>query len=290
MWLSTKLVRSLGNQKSLRWMSSESLAQYLSSAQALYKKGLTCSTSPDSMLADYSHFAATDKSAPTSTESFSKGVDEFLEMSSMIQDYGVPEEMDQLSGAIYMHATIHEDKCSQCLRLAAEEVPKFSINALKTSLESMTGWPSKVNRSLAVMDLNKSLDNTCIDRLQSLHFSIRDQFRLSHLWQSLDYTRAEFPKHVLANQCQFIVGSSTPMLISYLLLLSSLTDQQVEFVQTTFPSETSRQMGRQVLKSGAQLSQPELVAAYMGLHRLGPTPEKDDLKNQLESTFGLRLA
>ena len=30
-----------------------------------------------------SHFAATDKSAPTSTESFSKGVDEFLEVISV---------------------------------------------------------------------------------------------------------------------------------------------------------------------------------------------------------------
>jgi hypothetical protein len=31
----------------------------------------------------------------------------------MIADYGTPEEADLMSGAVYMHASLTEDKCSQ---------------------------------------------------------------------------------------------------------------------------------------------------------------------------------
>ena len=31
----------------------------------------------------------------------------------MIGEYGTPEMADQLSGAIYMHASLTEDRCSQ---------------------------------------------------------------------------------------------------------------------------------------------------------------------------------
>jgi hypothetical protein len=36
-----------------------------------------------------------------------------LLFSRMIADYGTPEEADLMSGAVYMHASITEDKCSQ---------------------------------------------------------------------------------------------------------------------------------------------------------------------------------
>ncbi len=36
-----------------------------------------------------------------------------LLFSRMIADYGTPEEADLMSGAVYMHASLTEDKCSQ---------------------------------------------------------------------------------------------------------------------------------------------------------------------------------
>jgi len=48
----------------------------------------------------------------------SRGFHEFYDRNSflfsrMIADYGTPEEADLMSGAVYMHASLTEDKCSQ---------------------------------------------------------------------------------------------------------------------------------------------------------------------------------
>ena len=40
-------------------------------------------------------------------------LEDFKEIHSVILNFGSPEMADQMSGAIYMHASMSEDKCSQ---------------------------------------------------------------------------------------------------------------------------------------------------------------------------------
>ncbi len=45
-----------------------------------------------------------------------------LLFSRMMADYGTPEEADLMSGAVYMHASLTEDKCSQVGLISYNEI------------------------------------------------------------------------------------------------------------------------------------------------------------------------
>ncbi|XP_023346380.1 uncharacterized protein LOC111715304 [Eurytemora carolleeae] len=218
-------------------------------------------------------------------------------MSSMISEYGLPETADMMSGAIYMHASMDEDKCSQCLRLAETVVPNLNIRDLELVLESLTWWPTQVNSSLAAKELITSLDAQCIDRLKSIHFSLEDftledQFRLCHLWISLIFQpKIDFPDKCLLQVASYIGKSSTPVVVSFLLLLSSFKNEQVSEVLKENSADTIRSRIRESIFPGIHFfSKPELLAAYTGMVRLGESDELAELRHFLENKFGFRLS
>jgi len=279
----TELMREYSSSSN----NSRDIQQYLNLSKSLYKIGVLRFAADKTSTNVYKHFAEANQ---MTEDSKSPGIREFLTMSQMIVEFGLPELADQMSGSVYMHAGVEEDKCSQCLRLADSEIPNFCINDLKLSLETMYWWPSEVNSSLATRELIGSLDSTCIDRLHSLHFSLVDQLRITHLWQSLIFQpRVEYPARVLQTVSEYVMQSNIPVMVSYLFLLSTLENNQIEDILGKSPDNFSSKIGEVILPSIPFLTESELVAAYMGLSRMGESAERAELKGYLEAKFGLRL-
>merc|ERR1719342_1694026 len=201
---------------------------------------------------------------------------DFLEVHDATLNFGSPEICDQMSGAIYLHANISEDKCSQCLRLAAEVIPRHSINQLLSCLTQMNWWGSEASHSLALSEIVKSVDNTCVDRLNSQHFSLSDQLRLAYQWQSLIFTpKAEpkFPKSMIESfPTNTILQCSLPLLVSWLLLVSSIKPNNLKLKKSSSMSQLASDIDQHI-ESGCtmmMLSETELVACYQGLQILSP--------------------
>ena len=97
---------------------------------------------------------------------------DFLEIHEVSLNYGRPETADQMSGSMYLHAGVEEDKCSQCLRLA-DQIHALSINDLSICLSKINWWSSEAGYSLALREILEKLDNACVDRLHSLHFPLK---------------------------------------------------------------------------------------------------------------------
>ncbi len=68
----------------------------------------------------------------------------------MIADYGTPEEADLMSGAVYMHASLTEDKCSQ-VSIYSSAVPEW----IQIQLGQASG------ESDLVQNLDPDLDLEC---------------------------------------------------------------------------------------------------------------------------------
>jgi len=273
---------------------SSDYKQYLYISNSLFKVGCMRYESDKSSTNVYQHFSPTgSKSSADSAGGTTEAIAEFLELSELIVNFGTPEHADQLSGAMYMRGSVTEDKSSVCLRLADQHIPKYCIEDLKACLESMTWWPTQVDGSMAVTEMVKSLDLTCIDRLNSLHFSLQDQMRICHLWQSLIFTpKVDFPSHSLTSVGEFVNQSSYAVLVSFLLLLSKMHEPQVERIlssQKLDQKQFSEEIGGKFIPGMLFFSEAELVAAYMGLARMGQTAERAEIKNYLVTKFGLNL-
>ena len=104
---------------------------------------------------------------------------DFLEIHDVTLNYGRPETADQMSGSMYLHAGVEEDKCSMCLRLA-DQLHTLSINDLSVCLAKINWWSSEAGYSLALREILDKLDNTCVDRLHSLHFPLKVSLSQSH--------------------------------------------------------------------------------------------------------------
>ena len=243
----------------------------------------------------YEHFAEPTKplNANVKTEKYRTSLKDFLDIHDEVLNFGIPETSDLMSGAKNLSATGHEDKCSQCRRLARDVVPRLSINEMLVCLSKMNWWGSEAGQSLALMDIVRALDRVCVDRLQSQHFSLGDQLRLVYQWQSLlflDNYPASFPAQMLSSlPGPALLQSSLPLLVSWLLLFSSTdpvpgdrNDNEVlaDKINTT-------------LKSGGELglrllAECELVSCYLGLRTLAPGSE-ERIACFLKSQFGYRI-
>jgi len=217
---------------------------------------------------------------------------DFIEIHESTINFGSPETCDQMSGAIYLHANISEDKCSQCLRLASELVPKYSINQLLVCLMKMNWWSSEASHSLALNEVVKAVDHTCVDRLNSQHFLLSDQLRIAYQWQSLIFSPKVQPKYPQSMIESFptdtILQSSLPLLVSWLLLVSSMKPQNLKLIQ----GETGLAMdiANSFESSGTMrmMSEAELVACYQGLQTLCPE-SSIGVSRFLTQKFGYRL-
>jgi len=213
----------------------------------------------------------------------SERLKDFEDIHSVTVNFGSPEMADQMSGSIYMHANMEEDKCSQCLRLA-EDIPSYSIMDLATCLTYMTWWSSEASHSLALREVVTSLDKTCVDRLASLHFSLQDQLRLAYQWQCLMFQhKAEFPEKMITELSSYVTQSSMPVLISFLLLLSTTrVDMQA------LPALQDRDVAGKLQGALPLLSEGELLACYAGLRVVGGGVE-GGVRDILHKKYGYRL-
>ena len=103
---------------------------------------------------------------------FDSSLKDFLEIHEVTLNYGRPETADQMSGSMYLHAGVEEDKSSKCLRLA-DQVHALSINDLSICLSKVNWWGTEAGYSLALREILEKLDNACVDRLHSLHFPLK---------------------------------------------------------------------------------------------------------------------
>jgi len=208
---------------------------------------------------------------------------DFEDIHSVTVNFGSPEMSDQMSGSIYMHANMTEDKCSQCLRLA-EDIPSYSITDLAMCLTYMTWWSSEASHSLALREVVSKLDVACVDRLASLHFSLQDQLRLAFQWQCLMFKhKAEFPEKMILELSSYVTQSSMPVLISFLLLLSS-----TELDSKTLPALHGQDAASKLQGALPLLSEGELLACYAGLRVLGGGLE-GGVRETLHRKYGYRL-
>merc|ERR1740131_742791 len=151
---------------------------------------------------------------------------EFLDIHDVTLSYGRPETADQMSGSMYLHAGVEEDKCSQCLRIS-DQIHSFSINDLSICLSKINWWSSEAGQSLALREILEKLDAACVDRLHSLHFPLKDQLRLCYQWQSLMFTFSpHFPRLMLSSMVppstsvpsiSLLSPLAVPVLVSWLL-------------------------------------------------------------------------
>ena len=145
-------------------------------SKSLYKLGYQRYAADKASSNLYEHFGeptAVKKCVETdgSAENW-KTLKDFLEIHEVTLNYGRPETADQMSGSMYLHAGVEEDKCSQCLRLA-DQIHAFSINDLSICLSKINWWSSEAGYSLALREILDKLDNACVDRLHSLHFPLK---------------------------------------------------------------------------------------------------------------------
>jgi len=261
-------------------------------ANSLYKVGYLRLASDKTSENVYQHFAEPTNTLNLNIDNYKESLKDFLEIHDVTLNFGSPETADQMSGAIYLHASISEDKCSQCLRLASEVVPGLSINELLLCLSSVNWWSSQTGHSLALKELITALDNICIDRLKSSHFLLKDQLRLAYQWQSVMFSpsyKSRFTSIMLKSfPTSTILQSSLPLLVSWLLLLSSTE----RFSTIGNSSDLARQISN-ILNSGItlkMLSEPELVSCYLGLRSLTSDPEVcNSVVSVLQSQFGYRI-
>jgi len=230
----------------------------------------------------YEHFAEPTIFSFGEEKEISEKLKDFEEIHSVTVNFGSPEVADQMSGSIYMHASMEEDKCSQCLRLA-EGIQNYSIRDLSMCLTLMGWWSSQAGNSLALRDLVTGLDQACIDRLASIHFSMQDKLRLGYQWQCLMFThKAQFPIEMLHSMCPSVSQSSLPVLVSFLLILSSVDLGDKEF------TVIGQEMVEKLEPALPFLSESELVAIYAGLRRLGAGQE-ELVRRVLQTKYGYRL-
>ena len=147
-------------------------------ANSLYKVGYLRLASDKTSENVYQHFAEPTNTLNLNIDNYKESLKDFLEIHDVTLNFGrneyltifshdfslsltpwpctselskisinsSPETADQMSGAIYLHASISEDKCSQCLRLASEVVPGLSINELLLCLSSVNWWSSQTGK------------------------------------------------------------------------------------------------------------------------------------------------
>merc|ERR1712241_811274 len=198
---------------------------------------------------------------------------DFLEIHDVTLNYGRPETADQMSGSMYLHAGVEEDKCSMCLRLA-DQLHTLSINDLSVCLAKINWWSSEAGYSLALREILDKLDSACVDRLHSLHFPLKDQLRFCYQWQSLmlEY-KAKFPSRMLCSMVptktstpQLSIQSplAIPIIVSWLLRASS--DQ----LQLEDPSGLATMLAEKLTVGLGILGEPELLACHSGLQSLAP--------------------
>ena len=152
-------------------------------SKSLYKLGFMRYAADKASSNLYEHFGeptAVKKLAETNSSAENwKVLKDFLEIHEVTLNYGRPETADQMSGSMYLHAGVEEDKCSQCLRLA-DQIHAFSINDLSICLSKINWWSSEAGYSLALREILDKLDNACVDRLHSLHFPLKVRLSLRY--------------------------------------------------------------------------------------------------------------
>ena len=142
-------------------------------AKSLYKLGYLRLAADKTSSNLYEHFAEpTEELNNYVSEESCKAMKEFLDIHDVTLSYGRPETADQMSGSMYLHAGVEEDKSSQCLRIA-DQIHSFSINDLSICLSKINWWSSEAGYSLALREIVEKLDAACVDRLQSLHFPLK---------------------------------------------------------------------------------------------------------------------
>ena len=149
-------------------------------SKSLYKLGYQRHAANKASSNLYEHFdeptvvklGDTDTDTDTESADICQTLKDFLEIHEITLNYGRPETADQMSGSMYLHAGVEEDKCSKCLRLA-DQIQALSINDLSVCLSKINWWSSEAGYSLALREILEKLDHACVDRLQSLHFPLK---------------------------------------------------------------------------------------------------------------------
>ena len=266
---------------------------YQTTTTSLYKTGFLRLADNKAAENKYEHFAEPTELLNVKSENYRDSLHDFFEIHDEVINFGSPETADMMSGAVYFHASTSEDKCSQSLRIAMEIIPRLSVHELLICLSRMNWWGSEAGHSLALMEIVRALDRACVDRLQSQHFSLRDQLRLVHQWQSLlflDNYSASFPTKMLTSvPASSLRQASLPLIISWLLLLSSTDPVPGDQADNEMLSEDINN----ILRSGGELglrllSESEVVACYLGLRALAPGSEKR-IASFLKSQYGYRV-
>jgi len=263
-------------------------------ATGLYKLGIQRLADGKTSTNIYSHFREptsppfTSPGPPPSvlgTLAASGHLEAFQHLHQIVLNFGSPEVADQMSGNMYMHASMVEDECSKCLHLT-ERVRDFSINDLKAAVTCLTWWGSDARNSLPLRDLVEALDRVSVDRLHSLHFTLEDQLRLAFQWRSLEFrpeAPLQFPAKVVEAASPFALQSSLPVLLSCLLLLSTDTRTSLSLL----PGEKVTEKLTPILE---YLAESEVAAGCQGLRSLeGGEEGAALLSSVLAQKWGYRM-
>ena len=95
--------------------------------------------------------------------------------------------------------------------------------------------------------------------------------------------RARYPERLLQTMSVSILQSTLPVLVSFLLILSSVELKEKDLIEVS-GKEVSDKMDSSLLF----LTEAELLAGYAGLRRLGGGGE-ESVRNWLHRKFGYRL-
>merc|ERR1719400_2362977 len=117
---------------------------------------------------------------------------------------------------------------------------------------------------MALRDVVEAVDRTTVDRLLSLHFSLEDQLRLAFQLRSLamEDIPLQFPSKMLHSASPYIMQSSFPVIISFLLLLSVEPHSS-----SRVPKVSGSKVAKRVTPILDMMGESEVAAACRGLRR-----------------------
>ncbi|XP_059078599.1 uncharacterized protein LOC131877051 [Tigriopus californicus] len=154
-------------------------------------------------------------------------IQDFNEIYHTVKDVGYPEMADQISGVVFMHATLEEDKCSKCMRVI-DYLGMMSDTELIQAMQCTTQWPDTIKHSDVIRDLMKKMDSEFLRR--AADFEPKTQWEVAIGLSCLHFlSYLKFPFSVLKSAMeQTTLGHETKEEVTILSLLSCACAHQVD--------------------------------------------------------------
>lgn len=214
-------------------------------------------------------------------------IQDFNEIYHIVKDVGYPELSDQISGVVFMHATLEEDKCSKCMRVT-DYLGMMSDAELVQAMQCTTQWPETIKQSDVIRDFMKKMDSEFLRRKAA--FEYKEQLELAFGLSCLHFlSYLKFPFSVLKSVMeQTKLGCQTKEEVTVLSLLSCACAHQVDSAFIGQWKQIGEHFQHHVVEHFDDYDPVELGVCLAGLKVISGQPS-EELKLKAENRYGFRF-